>query len=152
VANQTDPLASGMQTSEGRLTVALCLVGVALEAFAVSLTDAAKEHPQVQWLAMTSLAVGAAVQVLALLGYTRNRSALKSNALTAALAQGVPLVVTAISQAVLKNIKDPAPAAVAAGLKVADANAAAAAAPVAAATLVQPASTTAKTVEVPKVP
>jgi hypothetical protein len=106
MANQTDPLASGLSTSEGKLTIALCLVGAALEAFGAVLAERAAELPGVPWLGITSLVVGAATQVLAVLGYTRNRSALKSNALVQALASGVPLVVTAVSAAVLKNVKD----------------------------------------------
>jgi hypothetical protein len=104
MAQQTDPLASGMSTSEGRLTVALCLVGVALEAFSAVLAEKLDVYPNLNWLSVTALVVGAAVQLLSILGYTRNRSALKSNALAAAIAAGVPVVVTAISQAALRNL------------------------------------------------
>jgi hypothetical protein len=94
-----------MSTSEGWLTVALVLIGTGLEAFAGVLSQAMETHPNVIWLAITLAIVGAAQQVLAVLGYSKNRSLLKSNALVQALASGVPLVITAVGSAVLKNVK-----------------------------------------------
>lgn len=104
MAQQTDPLASGMATSEGRLTVALCILGVALEAFAAVLTEKVGEFPDVKWIAIAALVVGATVQVLSVLGYTKNRSGLKANVLVQSVAAGLPVVVTAISQAVLPKL------------------------------------------------
>lgn len=103
---QTDPLASGLATSEGKLTIALCLVGAGLEAFAGVLSQANEAHPASLSLSIVLVMVGAAMQVLTVLGYTKSRSALKSNAIVQALAAGVPLMVTAIGNAVLKNVKD----------------------------------------------
>lgn len=114
MAAQTDPLASGISTSEGKLTIAICLVGAALEAFGGVLSQQLDAHPSVLWLGIASLVTGAAVQVLSLLGYTKNRSILKSNAIVQALAAGVPMAVAAISQALLKNVKAPDPGEVAA--------------------------------------
>ena len=108
MADQTDPLASGASTTEGKLTIALVVVGGALEAFAGVLSQASTEHPNVTWIAITSLIVGAGTQVFSVLGYSKNRSLLKSNALVQALASGVPLVIAAVGNAVLKNVKDPA--------------------------------------------
>lgn len=113
MAVQTDPLASGTSTSEGKLTIALCLVGVALESFFGVLTQQVDTHPNVQWLGIASLVVGATVQLFAILGYSKNRSLLKSNAIVQALASGVPLMVAAVGNAVLKNIKEPIPTTVA---------------------------------------
>lgn len=115
MAAQTDPLASGISTSEGKLTIAICLVGAALEAFGGVLSQQLDAHPSVLWLGIASLVTGAAVQVLSLLGYTKNRSILKSNAIVQALDAGVPMAVAAISQALFKNLKDPNPATLAAG-------------------------------------
>lgn len=105
---QTDPLASGASTSEGKLTIAMCLVGGALEAFAGVLSQASEQHPSSVWMAIALVLVGAGIQVFTVLGYTKSRSALKSNAIVQALAAGVPLMVTAIGNAVLKNVKDAA--------------------------------------------
>lgn len=104
MAVQTDPLASGTSTSEGKLTIALCIVGVALEAFGGALQSALDSHPNTQWLAIASLVTGAAVQLFSLLGYSKNRTALKSNALVQAIAAGVPVVVAAVSQSVLNKL------------------------------------------------
>jgi hypothetical protein len=104
MAQQTDPLASGLGTSEGKLTIALCLIGVALEALAASLASKVEQYPHLTWISITSLVVGAAVQVLSVLGYTKNRSGLKSNTIVQALLSGIPVVVTAVSNAVLKGL------------------------------------------------
>jgi len=104
MANQTDPLASGLQTSEGKLTVALCLVGLALEGFSASLTQKMAEYPDVKWVAIAALLAGVSVQVLSVLGYNKDRASLKANAIVSALAAGVPVAVTAISNALLKNL------------------------------------------------
>lgn len=103
---QTDPLASGINTSEGKMTAALCIVGLALESFGAVLSERLQEHPSAG-LGVAFAVIGAVTQILAVLGYGKNRSALKSNTLMQGLAAGVPLVVTAVSQAVLKSLPTP---------------------------------------------
>jgi hypothetical protein len=87
------------------MAIALCLVGAALEGFAISLKDAAEAYPQLVWLAIASFVVGAALQIFVALGYTKNRSILKSNTLLQGLAANLPMVTAAVSAAVLKNLK-----------------------------------------------
>lgn len=105
MTKQTDPLVSGVSTSEGRLTIALCLVGGLLEAVAISLKCTIETYSPVLWLALTSLVTGAALQVLTAVAYVKSRSALKANALLQAIASGVPSVTAALGAAALQNVK-----------------------------------------------
>lgn len=109
VATQTDPLASGLSTSEGKLALALVVVGIFLEVAFAKLTELSQQFPHLTWLAVATLVTGAGMQLVAVLGYNKNRSTLKSNIIVAGAQAGSQLVLGAIATAVAKNL--PAPAA-----------------------------------------
>jgi hypothetical protein len=102
----TSPLASGLATTEGQYTLIGLVVGLlmmVLGALLPVLSKAQALNPNNVWLSVAAMVCGAVVSGAGLLGYNRGRALVKSTQVQALLAMGVPLVTTAIANALLKG-------------------------------------------------
>lgn len=105
VAN-TNPLAKGLSTSEGQLTLASTIAGlllVVLGALQPLLLKAQENFPAKAWIGMAAMACGAVISAAALLGYNKGRSLVKSTQLDGLIRSGVPVVVDSMFQAFMKS-------------------------------------------------
>ena len=72
---------TGFASSEGKLTAIAMVVGFLLESVAVPLLDKfSTSNPGAVWASVALMACGALIQVAALFGYQRARTALKLGA------------------------------------------------------------------------
>lgn len=87
-----DEVKPGSQTTEFKLALIAQVLGIAgaiLPPLWVFLTDVSKAFPEVRWIALGASVVGSLVTMLASLGYSKSRAAVKSAALSAVLALAV---------------------------------------------------------------
>ncbi len=105
MASATDPLASGAQTLEGKVSVGVVVSGVllaALGAIEPLLETAATANPQNFWLNIAKLVVGGALAALGGWQLTSSRTQVKSGVLSL-LEQGAQTVAPAIARVVLSK-------------------------------------------------
>ena len=69
---------TGLQSSEGKLTLIAFIVGTVLEGAAIPLLDKlSAAQPQLAWVPIALVGAGILVQVASLLGYQKQRTLLK---------------------------------------------------------------------------
>lgn len=74
----TDPETPGLSTSEGKLTLAVVILGLVLELSVVPLLQAVQaSHPGALWVPVALGIAGGLLQVASVLGYQRARTQLK---------------------------------------------------------------------------
>jgi hypothetical protein len=89
----SNPLAPGLSTSEGQLTVAAVFIGVVLEALGGFLTHEQTLHPGSGGWAIAVMLAAVMLQLCTVFGYTKGRSLVKQQALLSGLQVGLPLAV-----------------------------------------------------------
>jgi hypothetical protein len=93
MADTTNPLAPGAQTTEGKLTIAAFVVGTVLEGGSAVLSKLAEGHlvdPSARWYTIALAVVGVVLQVLTLAGYNKGRAQVKAAALVSGAAAAPP--------------------------------------------------------------
>jgi hypothetical protein len=81
MANESTPLAPGLSTSEGKLTLVAGLTGLALETVAGLLHQLQDSGHAAPWFPAVLAVIGALMQVATLLGYVKGRNVLKATAI-----------------------------------------------------------------------
>lgn len=79
----------GMQTSEGKLTIAALVLGTVLEGIAGVLDQLTAAGHAAGWFTVALLIVGGLLQVCSLLGYKASRTMVKVAAIRAEAAQQI---------------------------------------------------------------
>lgn len=103
----TNPLAKGVDTSEGRLTIISVVGGMLLSIFGALqplLVDAQQQFPQNRWVAIGAMLCGAAISVGSLFGYNKGRALLKSTQVAGLLQAGGPVVASLMQSAINKAV------------------------------------------------
>jgi hypothetical protein len=99
----TNPLAPGLATTEGRLTVAAVIIGTVLEGVGAFLSHEQVTHAgSLGWAAAVAIA-GALLQLCTIYGYSKGRTLLKQQALLTGLTAALPLA-TSIAEAVFDKL------------------------------------------------
>jgi len=114
----TNALAPGVQTSEGKLTIAAVILGTLLEGLGAFLThEQAVHQTTVGWSVAVAIA-GAMLQLCTIYGYTKSRTLVKQQALISGLQGAMPLAVQ-VAEAIADRLTGGTPVAVSAGGMVA---------------------------------
>lgn len=100
----TTPLQPGLKTSEGALAIAAVVLGTALESVGTFLTHEHALHPTQFGWSVAVILCGVLLQSAIGFGYIKGRNALKYQALTTALQDGLP-----IAEKVVEAIVDKGP-------------------------------------------
>jgi hypothetical protein len=112
----TNPLAPGLATSEGRLTLAAQVAGFVIATYGGILARYAGEHPDLRWPAVAVMLVGVVLSAATLFGYQKGRAVVKSMALQQLIDLGAPATVALLEQLVLKKPAPPTPVAPVGGM------------------------------------
>ena len=81
MADETNPTAPGMSTSEGKLTLVAIILGTVLEGLASVLPALQDSGHAAPWFPTALAVVGVLLQVASFLGYTKSRTILKATAI-----------------------------------------------------------------------
>lgn len=109
MAQQTDPLASGLSTTEGKVSVGAAAAGIllaflgALEPYFRTAADAA---PGELWLRIAAVVAGAAMAIAGAFNLTKSRTLVKGGILEL-LQQGAVVAAPLVAGVVLKKYLDP---------------------------------------------
>lgn len=104
MAETTQPAAKGVDTSEGRLTIAAQVVGFLLATFGALLTKYAENHPGNPWTGVALSSMGVLLSVVTLYGYTKGRAIVKNAMIQQGIDWAAPLVEAALEKALTKQL------------------------------------------------